>query len=407
MKASTVNRKRGLIKNIIILSILFIAASLVYTGSNYRPLTGTTIIIRYFIILLGALYFGIVYLNRYGFTRIPVPSFQSWHILLYWMIFSISVLISEIYNGEFPSNGLFFIWIVPLFLFLCFPRVIENLNYVLAVSSFISSFSYVFFSFVTVPFYSIPYSGLAANPNGFGQLGALSFIFGFILLFRYYKIKSYIHVIFIFLTLIISLLAVILSESRTSFMLVLLLSIIIFIFNFATEGISRKFILLPLIGFLIVYFVPIYDLFLNSIITKFRISMSHGDILNGRTYIWNTILNEATILGNGSDYWYKFGSEGAHNSILYIIGQFGIIAGILFFVFLLLSIYAAIKYAFAFKNVDPFSVVPLVSILSFCILSITEQMFGSIGKGVTLCFYISIGKIVYFNFGRGYIKEDC
>ena len=96
---------------------------------------------------------------------------------------------------------------------------------------FFSNFFYIACSYISVSITIFPYYGLAGNPNGFGQLSALSFITAIYLLIVKSNGKSSLEKLkklLLFGALSISFISVILSQSRTS--LVVLGRLFIFAF---------------------------------------------------------------------------------------------------------------------------------------------------------------------------------
>ena len=237
----------------------------------------------------------------------------------------------------------------------------------------------------------LPYSGIAGNSNGFGQIAAIAFIAGFLTLINLSK-KRRVGKNLLIIAMIVSLVSVILSSSRTSLLVVGFITLIISVYFVVAWRNFKPFLVIILLG-LIGWFSPIKEMFIKGMIEKFSMTYNEGNLLSGRTGVWKIVINDSSLFGNGEDYFRNF-IEGAHNSIIYILGAYGIIPSILLSVFLLLLILLAFLHTIQ-SNKHIVTIFPLVIILSFTLFSMTEAMFGLIGNGITIAFYQVVGWLLF------------
>jgi hypothetical protein len=401
-----INKKEN--KDFLVLTLMYFAASLGVIDREIMS-QNNILITRYLVIILGTIYFLNSYRKKYsrGRGRIVVPSkINSWGLMLLWMFFSITVIISQSYNGNLPLEGIVYLIYNPIIFFIVIPKSLNNPKRTIIRASFYSSFSYLIFSVLYQPIVlGWSYSGITYNPNSIGQLAVQASISSFCLLLdplknlKLKKRKLLIYLIYF----IISITFVFISRSRTSF-LALLLSIMIIMFVYiATGNMKFKRFVLAVIAFTTIYFLKLREYLYEGVLDKF--SSYRGDtLLTGRDYIWNRIFQEISILGHGSTYFTKEIGIGAHNSIMETIGIFGVIAGIFLFLFYIVSVFVSIKYAFLNRKKTYFYV-PLGVVVAFFALSMAESMFGVIGKSMTLVFLNIIGVIMFSEIRGEYIND--
>jgi O-antigen ligase len=295
-------------------------------------------------------------------------------------------------HQSFPFQGLFFLLIVPFIYFTVMPFMTKNNGLVILQALFAANFLYVLISYLTKPVDFLPYTGIAANPNGFGQIAAIAFISGFFTLITLSK-KRRLAKILLIAAIILTLVSVIISSSRTSFLVVGIITLIMSV-HFIVARRNFKPILTIIVVGLLVWFSPIKEMFLNGMVEKFSTTYNEGNFLSGRTTVWQVVAKDSSLFGNGEDYFQKF-FEGAHNSIVYILGVYGIIPAIFLTAFLLFLIVFAFLHTIQ-SNKDTLTIFPFVIIVTFTLFSMTEAMFGLIGNGITIAFYHVVG-LLFFN----------
>ncbi|OLS40006.1 O-antigen ligase [Bacillus sp. MRMR6] len=377
---------------LLLFTMIFLSASIVLMGSQYRPLTPELIMTRYMLISIGFSILIFIYFINGGIKKVRFSSFLAFYIFILWSLFSLSVLVSETLNNEFPIQGLFFLLIVPFIYFIVMPFVTKKGGFVIHYALFASNFLYILLSYVLRPVDSLPYMGITANPNGFGQIAAIACISGFIILITIPKQKRWTKLLLI-AALLLSLGSVILSSSRTSFVVVAFIIFIITVYFLVARGNFKPLLSLVTLG-VIAWLSPLREVFLAGLVDKFAEYYQNGNILNGRTGTWGIVMRDARLFGNGEDYFDHF-FEGAHNSIINILGVYGIIPALLLTTFLVALMVQAFLFAFRNKK-DTLAVFPFVIIVTFTLFSMTEAMFGLIGNGITVAFYLVTGYILFY-----------
>jgi O-antigen ligase len=377
--------------NFILFTIIYFSASIVLMGNQYRPLAPGLIYVRYACIILCFTILILVYFRKKGLTITRFPSFFAFYIFIIWVLFSFSVILSEILHDSFPTQGMFFLLVVPFIYYTVMPYVTNLSGPVIHYSLFAANFIYILISFITVPVQFLPYYGIVANPNGFGQIGAITVIAGIFLLFTLPSRRKLTKVL-VCASVVLSLVGVILSSSRTSILVIGMVTLIFATYSIVIQK-NMKPLLIIIFAGIISWFSPIKELFITGMVDKFSTFYNEGDLLNGRLGIWEIVFNDSALFGNGEDYFQNF-FEGAHNSIVYILGVYGIVPALLLTIFLLLLIVIGFLNILKNKN-DKFAIFPFVIIVTFFLFSMTEAMFGLIGNGITIAFYHVVGILLF------------
>jgi O-antigen ligase len=374
----------------LVFTMIYFTASIVLLGSQYRPLAIELIFTRYILVLLGFLVLIFIYLWKNGLTIIRFPSYLSIYLFIIWILFSLSVILSEILHHSMPIQGLFFLVIVPFIYFTVMPFMTKIGGYHIHYSLFLANFSYLVISYLTVPINFLPYSGVTANPNGFGQISAIVVITGYFILLSLPK-KQLIAKVVIFTAMSLAIVGIFLSTSRTSFLVVGIITFILTIHYLLQRNLKPLLILL--LAGLIGWFTPIKEMYLTGILDKFKEFYHAGNLSNGRMEIWQEVFSDAALFGNGEDYFHSF-FEGAHNSIIYILGVYGIVPAIFLSIFLLFLMILGIQHTIQKIN-QKFAIFPFIIIFTFILFSMTEAMFGLIGNGITIAFYHVVGILLF------------
>ncbi|MCY7272600.1 MAG: O-antigen ligase family protein [Phormidesmis sp. CAN_BIN44] len=375
------------------------AASLTSLGSTDFPIDSSISSLRY----------GLVFLS------LTLPFFlfriKSWHlsktgkpIILTWLSFSLVTIIAAVYHESYSSfvEGLWLFFGIPVIFFFGLPNLLQKrANSLIALSLILSHIPYILFSVVVFPVISYPYQGLLGNPNQIGVTCSTIAAGAFILLDSIeLNRKSTIPIITIVSILLLSFIFMVLSNSRTSIISFFLMLIILMANFFSRKQSPRKNIL----KFIFLSF-PILALLLSSLSneyinlawsqTLFKFSGSTtNDFLSGRTEVWETALEEVSFLGHGSEYFdTKFGIS-AHNSIIQALGCQGALAALMMFFFAIVSIFYSYRYMKDTSPQNNFAISPLMIAVCFWTLSMGEVMFGALGRGLTLAYFLSIGVVI-------------
>lgn len=384
------------IMQIILLSLMYSAPSLILLEKT--TFSFDTIITRYLSVLICSIIFVIHFIKKYsikpGVIFIPFYT-KNKLILTIWLLFSGFTIASQAVNGEMPSEGIYYFIFIPLVFFIMIPMVLNDANKKILIAIFISSAIFLILSLLMEPItLGRSYSGITQNSNSLGYLATQSAIGSFgILLSSYILKRRTLFIIFIF-TFVFSSALVLISNSRTSFIVLIITCILIALLFIKVNNIKLTKLIGIFILLLVAYFWGLKDFLEAGILNKFDELSSSGNLLNNRSEIWGRVIEEMTIFGHGSNYFENVIFISPHSTIFSVIGQNGIIAGIMIIVFYLtISIYS-VKYAFEYKG-NMFSFVPFAIIISFIMFSMTEGMLGTIGKGLTLAFFNVIGLLIF------------
>ena len=125
-------------RNFLVLMFMYFAASL---GVLDREIMNqkNILLIRYVTIMIGSIYFLNSYRKKYSLEHggIGVPSkINSVGLMFIWILFSISVIVSQSFNGVFPLEGIFYLIFNPIIYFIVIPRVLNNPEHTIVKASF-------------------------------------------------------------------------------------------------------------------------------------------------------------------------------------------------------------------------------------------------------------------------------
>ena len=378
------------------LFLMYLSASLVFLGSDYKPLPLFILILRYSVIFLVLIYFSIVGITRVSFKRRITLHPISWLLLFTWFLFSFTAVISEIVQEEFVTESVFYLFVVPVVYFYFVPMVIKDFNKVLLWGLFWSSFPLLMISLISSPpNTNFSYVGIFANANGLGIISAQAYMTSW-LLFLYGKKdgRKFIHTVFYLIVICFSLYGIMISTNRTALVVIMYISLFSTLHSFFFYRNKRGLLVMGVIPFILLL-KPVQILLNESVIYKFQYLFLKNDLSNGRLDKWLKVLNDVELMGSGINY---LPSLESHNSFIYVLGVFGVIAFILLLVFIAFSLLKSILYLYSNRDIS-FSVVPFLVISSFILFSLTEIMFGTIGSSLTLAFFHSVGFIIFSNNG--------
>ncbi|MGE5398211.1 MAG: hypothetical protein ACM3MK_11855 [Chitinophagales bacterium] len=381
---------RNSVISILVLGMVYFAASLVLMGSDYRPLSPTLVYLRYGLVFLGLLYFAVIYLKEHYRSRLARPILVV-YAFISWFIFSVLVIMSQIYNDFFPTEGFFFLLVIPVFYLLVVPRVVQYRPEKIILASLLAGASFLVLSYLTVPFTWQWYSGLAANPNGFGEVAFQTFVCSWLFFWKALKegTTKFNLKIIILLTLIgVSSLSIIFSCNRTAVVAVLITLVLTLGFGAFSYRHSWKLILSILLLLGLICLTPVRTILIENVGGKFQQYTSAGDPLNGRLEKWGGVMDNASLLGHGPQ---DTGAINAHNSLVNVVGEYGILAGLGLGLFLFLSLIISTRYSLRHARDNPLELAPLLITVVFLLLSMTETMFGAIGQGITILFFNCLG----------------
>ena len=372
----------NLVKNVLL--FLFFSSNVIfYVQDNLIPnkeITRYALLVISSVLLVAA---GLIEKNFRVQKTKRVPFF--W---LAWLGFSLSVILSSIISGELPRQGLLYLIFISFFYFIFVPQLFKNYDRV-ALIFMLSNFVYILWSFLTVSIVTndYAYKGVFYNPNYLGLFALSTYIVSLYLLMNSLVNRDVKPAIIYVIITLLSILMILLSLSRTSFlgMIIYFLILIWYIFKDKKSSLLVNFtIILAVTALLFNY----RDYFFHFI-EKTRLMMQISDVSSGRFEIWMYIFRNARLFGGIIDELIIGIGKNSHNSILSILAGYGIIPMILYLVFCIICLAVTIKFFNNSKSIT--TLYPLTVFIIFMITGVTEGILGTVGIGVTPLFFILLG----------------
>lgn len=321
-------------------------------------------------------------------------------------IFTMTLAVySSLYNQDYNS----FVSIIKLLLMYLFTVIfifnnsLVNFNMIL-YSFLIACVITILYSIITVPYDAglLRYKGVFENPNSMGMLSATMFTIT-VALFHRSKEKAQIVLIGF---LLVSLLFVFNSGSRTSFLTVLGISCVVIV-NYILNSLREKripkinmkhsiIILLLIVCFVI--FVnndEVYKSLDNNILNKF--SEKADNITSSRTEIWRFAFINSGITGKGSEFIKDNIGFSAHNSFLAIMMEYGWFVGFLYITFWLIALIKSLLYGVHKKDL-----IPILFITNYIFLSMMEVLTVHISSILAM---VGIGYLVTIRYKETKVEE--
>lgn len=386
------------------LSLLFAASTLVSLGSRTVEIDPRILQLRYVTVALSLGVLILVVLKD-GFIPFRMST-TSFMYLLVWSAFAFFVILSGIWHTELSAilTGVWFFVGVPIIFKIMMPQLRSRLplNGIVAWSLMLGHIPYIVVSLLMFPVTDRRYSGIFANPNQLGMVGVMVASGALVILvagqLQGHRLRS---VVLPGLALVASVVVVLLSGSRTSMLAIAAMAAVAGIhYLWALRANVRP--ILPSIAVaafvlpLGIYFgYPQVEHLLQPMIERFT-AITIGEILifSGREKIWEGTIRDAALFGHGSGYFMETFQRGPHNSFIAILGEFGIPATLFLVIYATIGLLWAYRYSRYFPG-DPYAHGPLVILVGFWVLSLGEEMFGRLGRGITLAAFISTGLILW------------
>lgn len=355
------------------------------------------------------LYFLIPYRNIILLSLIILLTICNWNkmksanykglLFIIWVIMSFVIGASTLYNDQDIMNFFMYIIISPYTFFILFNVILNGDIKLLLKSGIISGYFYIGLSILLYPdLYLGAYKGIFINSNMFGMYAS----FLSLCLLIYWKLIENKKSKFLILSLFLFTLALIpIGMSRLALLSFTVCAVILLygdifksIFKFTYKRILLLYLVsLCFISLILIYFTGMLSGLSNgafnqleSLINKNKYYSSNGDLTNGRLDIWKATLNDFSLLGHGENYFVDNFGLAAHNSFVQIYGNYGFIAGVFLVIFVLYSLYMALKLFINTKNSAP-----MVLIFFYICINMSESVFDSIGLGINSFFLMLIG----------------
>jgi O-Antigen ligase len=399
----------------ILMAMLMGGASIVALSSSGHPIDLIWFQVRYGLVGLPFVVFMAVALLR------PIASTQRSisPLLWVWLGFGSVALLSGLVNENVKglSDGAWFLIGVPSLFFYVLPRALgRSIEAATAWGLILGHVPYVICSLVQSPPTVFPYAGMFTNSN---QLGVtmLTINCGLLILLNKMLLKPSTSANLLKLgslsgCILICFMLILFSNSRTSLLGSLLgLSLAIYpaLSMFQKPRFLMRFLLFGIgaISITLLYFGSALLTLWKGVESGYTDKLESSDAFNGRGPIWQKTFEDTRILGYGSnDYFVQNFDLGGHNSLIDILGQSGLIAFYLMIIIAIMGLYSAYRYFRSQAGVNPYAIAPLLIGVMFWTVAMAESMFGSLGRGLTVAYLLSLGTMLYYPVQKHDVKRQ-
>jgi O-antigen ligase len=250
------------------------------------------------------------------------------------------------------------------------------------------------------------YRGILGHGNALGETAA-TFCVGLLILINAHMFEQHRKVravVLLGVMFIFGIGLVLLSSSRTSLVSLALIMAIVFFHHVRFEvanlciKIPRLFVLLLifvvlLIMLLIMLKPGMVSFAIDAMINKFIYKSSQGDITSNRIQFWVFVLSTVRFFGHGTEYLQNMGYQSAHSDIFQATAESGVFAALSMIAFMVVSLWHSFWYALKHRS-EPFGLAPFLIILYFWLMVSINNLFGSLGVGITMAMFLAVGTLL-------------
>ena len=293
---------------------------------------------------------------------------------------------------------------VPLILFTLFPRSVSRFGDKIVLFAIILAFApYIIVSLIKVPFFT-PYNGVFLNANMFGMIvstmsAAILALLRGSLDQREFSLANLLWKAMLVGILAGSLVLIFLSGSRTSLVTFSIMCLIFFASLFVNMSRNRYLIALSIAGVFGILLFILGSVAMNASATgfveyltnKFLTKIAQDDTTGGRIYIWRLVLTHAQLMGLGSNI---LGEQPAHNTYMMILATKGPIAMAFMLAVHLTTLMMALRRVSVAIKFDGYSIGPLLVVVNYLVMGLTENVFGTLGNGINISFLLMAGILI-------------
>jgi len=328
-------------------------------------------------------------------------------MLFLWSGFAVMTLLSAlIYDEKLQAV----IWVclgVPYLIFCVFPHASgRHGNLMILVAIILGLMPYLVWSLAK---YSLdtPFRGVFENNNSFGMTVTTVTACLFALLRGAIgaKRKNFLHwtwIVGLSVSVVGAFLLIIMSNSRTSLLCFSVL-LMIFLGSLLFNAYKNRYwivlaiaVMLGAIAFFAgsVFLDDHKDGYANKMIAKIETKWKSGDVSDGRLPIWKAVVNDITLLGRGGSTFSAYYGGLAHNTYITVLGSVGIVA--MLFIVLIHGLVLFLACRMAAKNIrdDGYAIGPLLVVMNYFALGMTELVFGLLGNGINMTFLLMTGVLI-------------
>lgn len=304
-------------------------------------------------------------------------------LLSLWVIFTASVLITNLINNDNILNVIILCTIIPYY-FIYKTQNYKFLKHIILISVLLSS-ALILLNVVGI-----------FNPLSIHLLLKTNSMGLFMVFFSIYTLYKFYHSDYYIFLVLFNLLFIILSSSRTALICFCLVLSIVMVLKIMSENFARAFLrgyftlsAIVLIGLLLILNKNI--IFEIDVIKKVLYYSSLGNNFNGRDIIWTHIVNNINFTGHNMGNLFSLYNLSPHSNFLGILYSNGLIA---FIAFVLINILMMIKITKRMRNSND-GIFNLIIMLVFIFTSITEYYYNILGISVVFLWYICLGNVMF------------
>ena len=392
--------------NLFVLALMYIGF---WTNVIETPLITPSIlpVFQALTLLVGFAYFSFLMIRKWDLNHLEIhfdmPANRLGLItLILWFVLGLSIILSEIVRGTSPHVGVMYFLYVPIFFFYIIPSSLKTPIYTVCRAVLISGVIVILLSLVTeFPTIGVRYEGITNNPNSLGMVANQTVLAAASLFYMEFQKKKFKKrkLTLYSLAIVMGLLPLMVSESRTSFLVVAVGLFVIFVHAVLTKRLKLKHLVALLMLFLVVYNAFLADFFQAGIAARISSYAGSDRVLAGRTDIWRNIIQNASMFGYGFDYFSQYIQIQAHNDVLQFIGMYGIPSGIILGVFYVLVTILGLEFSIN-KMKKEYAIIPLVFIIGYIALGSAESVIGFNAKTPVMVFFNIVGILLLENNDR-------
>jgi hypothetical protein len=379
--------------NILLLSVFFAAAGIPRLSNNFVRVGSLDEAehLKYEVMLcaLGTL----VACNMHILKRLTVSSLDP-----LWSFFSVCVIVSGAYNQDLYAVGLgtWCLTGVQLVYFFLIPAVVlETGKYALELALIAGSVPYLLASLLLIPIGAGLYQGITVHPNNIGHfsivlaIASLSFLVG-----GERGRRTSARTLIGGAVLSGCLFLILMCGSRTSlttFGGLVVVAAWIHTKRIGLAGLRSLFLfgcamIAVAVGTSVLSGVDIGALVERLQSKQYQVTQS-GDVLSGRSEMWQDAWNNLNVLGNGSLFFTDRYGLTAHNSFINVLGMYGLVAFAAFLLYVLLSAFQTVSSA-AYRKGSPLAA---LASFGFLMMSLGEGMWSGIGNALSIVYFVGWG----------------
>jgi hypothetical protein len=331
-------------------------------------------------------------------------------LIIPWICYGVFVAIAGGLNLDVRLivDGIWFLTAIPIAVFLAVPNLLREYSMrLVAYGMVLGHLPYLVASLILAPpSISWMYRGILGHGNALGETAA-TFCVGLLILINahmFEKHRSARSMVFMGTVLLFGIGIVLLSSSRTSLVSLVLITAILFFRHVRFElttlriRIPRMFITLVifivlLLGVLVTLQHDLVRFIIDAMINKFVDKASSDNIISNRTDFWIAVISTAQFFGHGTEHIHELGYGAAHSDILQTLDESGFLAALAMIAFMVTSLWHSFWYAMNHRH-EPFGLAPFLIILYFWLMVSINNLFGSLGIGITMAMFLAVGTLL-------------